>query len=273
MDLEAIRSISDETAQVEQVYALFDEDSRLTRSRAAQVEFLTTVRCLEPYLRPGARVLDLGAGTGAYSLYLANRGCRVEAVELSGSNVRVFRQKLRPELPVHLVQGNALDLARYADASFDLVLCLGPLYHLHSPADRARCIHQALRVCRPEGVLFFAFINHDAVFLSELSYRPDYFDTGDYDRETLRLEDFPFVFHTVSECRRMLTENGVTLLRQVASDGVSELMEDRINAMTDTGYAQYLRYHYYTCEKPEMLGRSNHLLFVGQRADAPTATA
>ena len=265
MGFEDIRSIKSEAEQVNRVYDLFHEDSRLTHSPSARVEFLTTVRYIEKYLCPGARILDLGAGTGAYSLYFAQKGYEVEAVELADSNIRVFREKLTPGLPVHLVQGNALDLSRYADASFDLVLCFGPLYHLHAAEDRDRCIREALRVCKPEGVLFFAFINHDAVFLSELSYNQDYFDNGDYDHETLRLHDFPFVFHTVPECREMLTKNGLQLLHEVASDGVSELMEDRINAMTETGYAQYLRYHFYTCEKPEMLGRSNHLLFCGKK--------
>ena len=40
--------------------------------------------------------------------------------------------------------------------------------------------------------------------------------------------------------------------------------EDKINAMDDESYAQYLRYHFYICEKPEMLGMSNHLLFIGK---------
>ena len=265
MDFEQIRNIQNEAEQVNRVYDLFREDSRLTHSRAAQVEFLTTVQYIEKYLRPGARILDLGAGTGAYSLYFAQKGYEVDAVELADNNIRAFREKLTPELPVRLVQGNALDLSRYADASFDLVLCFGPLYHLHDSKNRDRCIQDALRVCKPDGILFFAFINHDAVFLSELSYNQDYFDNGDYDHETLRLNDFPFVFHTVAECREMLTKNGLQLLHEIASDGASELMEDRINAMTETGYAQYLRYHFYTCEKPEMLGRSNHLLFVGKK--------
>ena len=48
-------------------------------------------------------------------------------------------------------------------------------------------------------------------------------------------------------------------------DGVSELMEERINAMDEASYAQYLRYHYYICEKSEFLGMTNHLLFVGKK--------
>ena len=55
------------------------------------------------------------------------------------------------------------------------------------------------------------------------------------------------------------------ILHAVAADGVSELMEDKISAMDEENYAQYLRYHYYICEKPEFLGMTNHLLFVGSK--------
>ena len=63
----------------------------------------------------------------------------------------------------------------------------------------------------------------------------------------------------------MLRENGVSLLHEVASDGASELMDEEINAMSEESYRQYLRYHFYCCEKPELLGMSNHLLFVGRK--------
>ena len=50
----------------------------------------------------------------------------------------------------------------------------------------------------------------------------------------------------------------------VASDGVSELLQDLVNGLDDSSYQQYLRYHFYICEKPEFLGASNHLLFVAE---------
>ncbi len=54
------------------------------------------------------------------------------------------------------------------------------------------------------------------------------------------------------------------ILREVATDGVSEFLQAEINALDDAGFEQYLRYHFYICEKPELLGMSNHLLFVGE---------
>ena len=228
------------------------------------MEFLTTTRYIEQYLMPGAKILDVGAGAGEYSLYFARRGYQVSALELADNNIRAFRDKLRPEDKIDLVQGNAVNLSRYADESFDAVLLFGPLYHLHAEADRQKCIAEARRVCKKDGTLFFAFISNDMVILTEFSYRPDYFLNGDYDKQTFRLEDFPFVFHTVDKCREMLCAGGVKIVKEIASDGVSELLEDKINAMDDESYAQFLRYHFYICEKPEMLGMSNHLLFIGK---------
>ena len=75
---------------------------------------------------------------------------------------------------------------------------------------------------------------------------------------------FPFVFHTVDGCRELLHKADIQILNEVATDGVSELLEDLINTMDAETYRQYLRYHAYICEKPECLGMSNHLLFVGE---------
>lgn len=265
MDFYELSQIKDEIEQIQKTYEIFNEDTRLNRSKAARVEFLTTTHFIEQYLKPGARILDLGAGAGGYSLYFARKGYAVCALELAESNVRAFRKKLRPEDNIALAQGNAVDLSRYADASFDAVLLFGPLYHLHQAADRQRCIAEAKRVCKPDGKLFFAFISNDFVFLTELANDGDYFNSGDYDKESFKLHDFPFVFHTVDACREMLQQGGVHILREIAADGVSELMEERINAMDTAGYAQYLRWHFYICEKPELLGMTNHLLFVGEK--------
>lgn len=255
----------DDAALVQEVYRRFDEDSRLTRSKAAQVEFLTTVRYIQRYLTPGARILDIGAGAGEYSLYFARQDCAVSALELADRNIEAFRAKLKPTDSIELVQGNALDLSRYGDDSFDIVLLFGPLYHLHDDRDKLQCIAEARRVCKPGGKIFFAFISNDIVILTMQQVQPDYLIHGDYDRETFRLHDFPFVFHTVPRCRELLQQGGIKVLHEVAVDGVSELLQDLINGMDEETYAQYLRYHFYICEKSECIGLSNHLLFVGEK--------
>ena len=265
MTFEEIREIGNESDRVNKIYELFDEDSRLNRSKAARVEFLTTVSKIEEYLCPGDKILDIGAGAGEYSLYFAEKGYDVHALELSDVNIAAFRRKILPSHRIELRQGNALDLSAYGDESFDIVLLFGPLYHLASAADRLKAIEEAKRVCRKSGKLFFAFITNDMVILTEFNCDEHYFTEGDYDKETFRLHDFPFVFATVEKCREMLREGGINIIRQVAADGISELMEDKINALDDEAYGQYLRYHFYICEKSEFLGMTNHLLIVGEK--------
>ena len=250
---------------VQEIYRRYDEDSRLNKSKAARVEFLTTVRYIEKYLTPGAKILDVGAGAGEYSLHFARKGYQVSALELADANIAAFQAKMNDDDQIDLVQGNALDLSRYDSDSFDVVLLFGPLYHLHEEKDKLQCIEEAKRVCKSNGKIFFAFISNDIVILTMQQAHSDYLIDGDYNKETFRLDDFPFVFHTPDHCRELLGKAGIQICHEVASDGASELLQDLVNDMDEASYQQYLRYHFYICEKPEFLGMSNHLLYVGKK--------
>lgn len=264
MDFYELYNIESETERVNRTYDVFDEAKRLS-TKAGKVEFITTVRYIEKYLKPGDKILDVGAGTGAYSIYFSRNGYEISALELADANVAAFRKRIMPGDCIDLVQGNALDLSRYPDKHFDIVLVLGPLYHLERKEDKQRCIEEAKRVCKDGGKIFFAFISNDMVILTELMYNEKFFFGDTYDHDSFKVYDFPFVFNTLDEMREILHRGGVKILDEVASDGVSELLEGRINALEEESYEQYLRYHFYTCEKPEMLGRSNHLLFVTEK--------
>ncbi len=104
--------------ELKKTYEIFNEDTRLNHSKAARVEFLTNVRYIEKYLKPSARILDIGAGAGEYSIYFARKGHEVSAIELSENNIKAFRRRIIPSDKIDLVQGgNALDLSRYEDNS------------------------------------------------------------------------------------------------------------------------------------------------------------
>ena len=98
MDFETLKLIENEAERTAATYEIFNEDSRLNRSQAARVEFVTSVRAIESVLFPGARILDVGAGAGEYSLYFAQRGYDVTAVELSPANIAAFEKKIEQEL-------------------------------------------------------------------------------------------------------------------------------------------------------------------------------
>ena len=99
-------------------YQNYDEDGRL-RSRHGMVEFLTTMRYVHRYLTPGARVLEIGAGTGRYSHALVQEGYQVDAIELVEHNIEIFKQNTLPSENVTITQGNAMDLSAFANDTYD----------------------------------------------------------------------------------------------------------------------------------------------------------
>ena len=131
-------------------YSHYDEEGRLA-SRHGSVEFLTTMGYLSRYLRPGCRVLEIGAGTGRYSHALARQGYQVDAVELVEHNLNLFRQGTTPGEQITVVQGNALDLSAFPDNTYDITLLLGPLYHLYTEEDKRQALGEAIRVTRQGG--------------------------------------------------------------------------------------------------------------------------
>ena len=104
-----------------QYYGSYDEDNRLC-SRRGMVEYLTTMRYIEKYLRPGMRILEIGAATGRYSHHLAQQGYQVDAVELVEHNIEIFNQNTKPGENITITQGNAKDLRDFNDNTYDITL-------------------------------------------------------------------------------------------------------------------------------------------------------
>lgn len=248
-------------------YSNYDEDSRLL-PRHGSVEFLTTMRYIEKYIRPDDRILEIGAGTGRYSHTLARRGYAVDAVELVEHNIDVFRQNTMPEENVTVTQGNALDLSVFPDESYDITLLLGPLYHLYTKEDKTRALNEAIRVTKRDGIIFAAYVISDGCLLDEGFLRGninvrEYVKTGLLDPETFAASSEPkdlFELVRKEDIDELMSEMPIRRLHYVASDGCSLLLRDSIDKMDDETFKLYLKYHFATCEREDLLGVTSHAL-------------
>ena len=113
-----------------------DEDNRLINSNHSKVEFITTIQYIDKYLKPGSKLLEVGAGTGRYSLHYAEQGYEVNAIEFVSHNIKILESKIKKDMKIKAEQGDAVDLSRFADNTFDVTLILGPLYHLYNLEDQ-----------------------------------------------------------------------------------------------------------------------------------------
>lgn len=248
-------------------YNSYDEDSRLLLKHGS-VEFLTTMRYVERYIKPGDRVLEIGAGTGRYAHALARRGYAVDAVELVAHNIEVFRQNTQPGERITIEQGNALDLSAFPDHQYDVTLLLGPLYHLYSTEDKRQALREALRVTKPGGIVFAAYVISDGCLLDEGFGRGNisvaaYVRDGLLDGETFAARSEPkdlFELVRREDIDELMSVFRVTRLHYVASDGCALLLREAVDAMDDDAFALYLKYHFATCEREDMLGVTSHAL-------------
>ena len=250
-------------------YSHYDEDGRLSKKHGS-VEFLTTMRYIGKYIKPGDRVLEVGAGTGRYSHALARQGYTVDAVELIGHNIDVFQNDTQPGENISITQGNALDLSAFSDNTYDITLLLGPLYHLYTKEDKRQALREAIRVTRPGGVIFAAYVISDGCLLDEGFLRgninvAEYVKTGLLDRETFAAKSEPkdlFELVRKEDVDELMRDFPTTRLHYVASDGCALLLREDIDAMDDETFRLYLDYHFATCERADLLGVTSHALDV-----------
>lgn len=246
----------------------YAEDERLTKDKMHRIEFITTTNYIDKYLVPGDRILEVGAGTGAYSLYYANKGYQVDALELVESNLDVFKSKIKDNMNIKAIQGNALDLSMYDDNTFDITLVLGPLYHLFKKDEEEKAIREAIRVTKPKGKIFIAFILFDLTMLTWGFQGKNIIDNYGPDKEVSlnfkpnNKEEYIFNMRYFSEVKELMNKFNVNKLCYVATDGVGRVMKEDIENMTDEEYKMFVNYHLSICEREDLIGYSGHILSV-----------
>lgn len=246
-------------------YENYNEDGRLV-TRHGMVEYFTTMKYVEKYLRPGMRILEIGAATGRYSHTLARKGYQVDAVELVEHNIEIFKQNTLAGEDITITQGNATDLSQFKSNTYDLVLLLGPMYHLFTKEDKLKALSEAIRVTKKKGVIFVAYCMGDASILSYGFIRGEIYNIIEkcmLDTETFDTFSNPwdlFELHRKEDIDKLRSEFQVTQLHFVASDGYTNHMRETVDNMDDRMYGLYVKYHLATCERQDMVGYSHHTL-------------
>ena len=145
---------------------------RLVQDAYHNLELLTTLRYLEKYLPKEGHILDAGGGPGRYTMELAQRGYRVTLLDLTPENVAFAGRMIKRrgfKRRAEAVEGSITDLSRYADGTFDGVVCTGgPISHILDAGQRATAIRELLRVAKPEAPVFISVMSRLSVLVVEL---------------------------------------------------------------------------------------------------------
>lgn len=247
-------------------YGKYDEDGRLQRSRHGQLEYAVTMDYIHRFATPGDSVLEVGAGTGRYSIALAKEGVDVTAVDLVESNLALLRESSKGLENLRAVKGDATDLSGFADQTFDVTLVLGPLYHLYEKEDVHKAIDEAIRVTKGNGVILFAFISVFGIMYANYFYGRWAAGQEENFTEDYRVRHFKeqlFTGYDVVEFEELFDGKPVHWITTTGTDGLLEPIEDRPDfEITDQDFTAFVDWYLAFSEKRELLGNTLHLLYI-----------
>jgi len=246
-------------------YMEYDEDTRLISDRAHNMEYLTTMRYIQKFLKPGAKILEIGAATGRYSLALAEMGYDVTAVDLVPHHVEIMKSKAKKLKNFHCMVADALNLNMFADGSFDIVLNFGPMYHLFGKKDKNRAVSETLRVTKKRGICMFAYIAGASIAIGYGLRHKCFTHLYSVMDKVGRPKDIPeeiFSCFYIEDFKKMFENTKTKYIANVATDGVAYAMREWVEDLSEEDYLAFLNWHFLTCERLDQQGYSSHLLYI-----------
>ncbi|MBQ8194846.1 MAG: methyltransferase domain-containing protein [Oscillospiraceae bacterium] len=247
-------------------YNSINEDKRLL-SQHGQVEYITTQKYVHDFLCKvkHPKILEVGAGTGRYSVSLAQEGYAVTAVELVKHNIDILKSKLIGNESIEVIEGNALELSMLSDNTFDMTLVLGPMYHLYSNEDKIRALSEAVRVTKQGGIIMVAYCMNESTIIQHVFLHNNL-------KKVLENDMISEDWHCKSEPKELFelirTEEIAALdscvdverIKLIATDGATHYIRECIDQMDEYTFSKWVEYHLAICERQDIIGASNHTL-------------
>lgn len=250
-----------EMTDLEKYYNKFNEDKRLLR-RHGNVEYVTSMKYIHDYLdeEKKSKILDIGAGTGRYSVALANEGYDVTAVELVKYNLGILKSK---NSTVKAYQGNALKLSRFEDDSFDLTLIFGPMYHLTKSEDKEKALKEAKRVTKVGGIIMVAYCMNEYSILTYGFKENNILRCLEENKISENFRCMPgeeelYDYVRLEDINSLNEKAGLERIKIISADGPANYMRTILNQMDEETYQTFIRYHLTTCERQELIGAGAH---------------
>lgn len=169
---------------------------------------------------------------------------------------------------------DATDMSMFADNSFDVVLNMGPFYHLLTEEQRNKCMSESLRVLKKGGLIFTAYIPryylYQMVALTDSNYLDKNFAEQITKTGILRHDDekcfwTDTYYSTKSEMEELYLSNAVQVIDHFAQDGLTPLFASKVDSWTEEEFKVWCNYHYDVCRENSILGASNHVMIIGRK--------
>ena len=242
-------------------YNKFNEEKRLN-TRHGKIEYITTMKYIKKYLEPNDKIIEIGAGTGKYSISLSNEGYDVTAVELVKHNIKEIEKKSKK---VKTILGNAINLKKIKDNTYDMTLLLGPMYHLITKEEKIKALEEAKRITKKNGIIIVAYCMNDYAVIIH-GFRDNFI------KKAIKNKEINSNFHltpkntdlysrvTIDDINELNKLVNIKRIKIISPDGPSNYIRNILNKMDEETFNIYINYHLSTCERKDLIGAGAHTL-------------
>ena len=261
-------------------YEEFDERSRLTKG-AGLLEFYRMQEIIGRFAPPPpGPVLDVGGGPGMYSCWLARLGYEVHLIDPVSKHLQQAQEASasQPRHPLASVSEGDARTLDYESDSVDLLLLMGPLYHLPVREQRLLALSEAHRVLKKGGILIVTAVNRFALLIDVLmdghiddpSYMPmlhNNLSDGRYEPDSYSHRHFTTsFFHRPEELEEEVSEAGLRQKGLFSVQGPGEYARDLEACLSEpTRRDQLLELIRLVEEEPTLMGMASHLVIVAEK--------
>ena len=253
------------------------EENRASKSRYSSLEFHYTKKHIGQYISPSSSVIELGCGTGYYAMCFSGRCREYLGIDITPENIALFNKKAasRGLKNVRGEVGDATRLDRISDESFDIVLCLGPLYHL-PPQERKLVFSECRRICKKGGIAAFSYINKIGVYAGACihdSLRKNYPNEKANESVLIFSRDNMapdlFFFTMPEEIEADAEEYGFSKIKNLGTDFL--LTMSIVESMDDEKFHLFRPLLDQMASYESCTGMSNHALLICRKTFSPPA--
>jgi Methylase involved in ubiquinone/menaquinone biosynthesis len=235
----------------------YREEDRITTNNARRIEFLTTIYKFDKLLKGNLKILDCAAGTGAYAFYLADKGHNLTATDITPRHIKIINEQLKDRTySMETKVLDATDMRCFEDGCFDVVLNMGPFYHLTDDMSRNKCLSESIRVLKKVDILlqhiFQDYILIRCLLCQLLHDNPKCFWTDTY-------------YSSYDEMQKLYKDNGIECIDQFAQDGLAPLFHNRVDQWNNEQFEIWLKYHLSVCSEKSIIDMSNHVIIIGRK--------
>ena len=252
--------------KIRENYAHGKEAGRAYESRANGLEFHYTKKILDDYIMPDSSIIELGCGGGYYGVYFADRCAKYVGIDITPENIAIFEEKIKNS-GFHNIRasvGDATNLYNIADNSFDVVLCLGPMYHLPTE-ERELVFEECKRIAKPGAILAFAYISPMGAYVKACLTWTEHYPNKKTNEYVLKKgidDEKPgvFFFVTPEQMAESAKNHGLEIIKNAGVDFTFN--DDLINNMSEDKFEAWLELTDYMVESESCAGLANHSLLV-----------